>query len=172
MGFFLFYVVFFFITNFLLYFHKIGFTYDSVITYYKGSEENFIPPKSYIGLLEITHAHLFAMGILLVTLTHLLLFVPGKDLNKVVLSIFVLVGGLCDIFAGWLVLYVHPVFAYFKILSFLVLQGGIGFLIVMIFLALISSRKLSYRDEDLEKKFQAKRSVSEIATKLNKNVAA
>jgi thiamine biosynthesis lipoprotein ApbE len=147
MIFFVVYVVFFWLTSALLYFYHMDLTPASVIKYYRGSEEEFLPAKSYLGLLEVSHSHLFAMGILLVTLTHLLLFVPGTDGKKVFIAVLVLSGGLADIIAGWLVLYVHPLFAYFKIAAFLTLQSGILFLLFQILSALRSKQKLSYRSE-------------------------
>ena len=64
------------VTNALLYFNKMKLTPTSVVEYYRGSEERFTRPRTYQGLLEISHFHLFAMGILILTLTHLVLFVP------------------------------------------------------------------------------------------------
>jgi thiamine biosynthesis lipoprotein ApbE len=147
MAFFLLYVLLFWITNFLMYFYHMSLSPVSVIKYYRGSETDFIPSKSFIGLLEVTHSHLFAMAILLVTLTHLLLFVPGRDRVKVIVSVLVLGAGLSDILSGWLVLYVHPLFAYLKIVSFLVLQAGLGILICCLMMAVVFRRKLSYSDQ-------------------------
>ena len=70
------YVAGLWLTNALLYFNKMGLGYDSVVSYYRGSEELFLSPRSYQGLLEVSHFHLFAMGMLLLVLTHLVLFVP------------------------------------------------------------------------------------------------
>ena len=73
-------------TNALLYFAKMGLTTASVVEYYLGSEERFLSPRSYQGLLEVSHFHLFAMGMLLLVLTHLALFVPvfALVLSKIV----------------------------------------------------------------------------------------
>ena len=70
------YVAGLWLTNALLYFQKMDLTSASVTQYYLGSEEHFLQPRSYQGMLEVTHFHLFAMGLLLLTLTHLMLFVP------------------------------------------------------------------------------------------------
>src|SRR5690349_24795179 len=73
------YVALLWVTNALLYFGKMGLTAASVTDYYLGSEERFLQPRSYQGMLEISHFHLFAMGLLLLTLTHLMLFVPLRS---------------------------------------------------------------------------------------------
>ena len=70
---FLAYIALLWLSNGMMYFHKMGLTAESVRTYYLGSEENFTQPRSYQGLLEVAHFHLFAMGILVLTLTHLML---------------------------------------------------------------------------------------------------
>jgi len=56
------YIALLWLTNALLYFHKMDLTYRSVVEYYLGSEERFLQPKSYQGMLEISHFHFFAMS--------------------------------------------------------------------------------------------------------------
>jgi hypothetical protein len=75
------YVAGLWVTNTLLYFNKMSLSYTSVVEYYLGSEERFLQPRSYQGLLEVSHFHLFAMGMLLLVLTHLMLFVPVRYLK-------------------------------------------------------------------------------------------
>ena len=43
---------------------------------------SFREPRSYAGMLEVSHFHLFAMGMLLLVLTHLVLFVPIANRTK------------------------------------------------------------------------------------------
>ena len=118
------------VTNALLYFSKMSLSYASVVAYYLGSEERFLPPRSYQGLLEVSHFHLFAMGILLLVLTHLMLFVPIKNGTKAWLIAVPFLSGFLDEGSGWLVRFVHPGFAYLKIASFLLLQGSLAALII------------------------------------------
>ncbi|MCS5585650.1 MAG: hypothetical protein NZ777_19340, partial [Pseudomonadales bacterium] len=80
------YIALLWLTNGMMYFHKMGLTPESVITYYLGSEENFAQPRSYQGLLEVAHFHLFAMGILVLTLTHLMLMTRLPVALKIWLS--------------------------------------------------------------------------------------
>lgn len=120
--FFLLYVAFFWATNALLYFFKMGLTYKSVVDYYLGSEEKFLQPRSYQGLLEISHFHLFSMGILMLTLTHLLLFVPLRPKWKALWIVLSFSSAFADEAASWLIRFVHPGFAFLKIASFLTLQ--------------------------------------------------
>jgi hypothetical protein len=129
--FFLFYSLLFWLTNFGLYFLKMGLTYQSVVDYYQGSSQAFTQPKSLLGLLEISHFHLFAMGIFLVTLTHLLMFVPVSIPLKMVLIVAAFGSALCDEASSWLVRFVSPHFAYLKIAAFVMLQLSLLVIIVL-----------------------------------------
>jgi hypothetical protein len=119
------------LTNALLYFSKMGLTYVSVVEYYLGSEERFLSPRSYQGLLEVSHFHLFAMGMLLLVLTHLALFVPVSPRAKAALVVVPFASALLDEGAGWLVRFVAPGFAYLKIAGFLLLQGSLAALVLV-----------------------------------------
>ena len=123
------YVAALWLTNALLYFHKMGLTYASVVSYYRGNEELFLSPRSYQGLLEVSHFHLFAMGMLLLVLTHLMLFVPLRNHVKAWLIVLPFAAAALDEGAGWLVRFVHPAFAYAKIAGFLALQTSLAVLV-------------------------------------------
>lgn len=113
--------VFLWITN-ILFFLKIGFSYEAVVEYYRGSEESFRPPRSYLGLLEEAHFHFFSMAIVLVTLNHLFLFTGRANWEKLLVITASYASAFLDIAGGWLVRYAAAEFAYLKIGSFAVLQ--------------------------------------------------
>ena len=123
------YVAGLWVTNTLLYFSKMSLTADSVVGYYLGNEEQFLSPRSYQGLLEVSHFHLFAVGMLLLVLTHLMLFVPVRNAVKAWLIALPFASALLDEGAGWLVRFAHPGFAYAKIAGFLLLQTSLAVLI-------------------------------------------
>ena len=135
--------VFLWLTNLLLYM-KIGFNYQSIVDYYRGNEETFRPPKSYLGLLEEAHFHFFSMAIILITLNHLILFTPIKNSWKFILILSSFLSALGDIAGGWLIKYVSPYFAYFKLASVLVLQISLALLMILIVLYLYSNKKSGY----------------------------
>lgn len=145
--FFLLYVTVFWFTNALLYFQKMGLTYRSVVDYYLGSEEKFLQPRSYQGLLEISHFHLFSMGILMLTLTHLLLFVPLHPKWKAILICLSFSSAFLEEAASWLVRFVHPLFAYLKIVSFLALQGTLLIIGGCALFALLTKMPSAYTDD-------------------------
>lgn len=144
--FFLFYSFVFWATNVGLYLYKMGFTYDSVVSYYRGSEATFTQPRSVLGLLEVSHFHLFAMGIFLVTVTHLLLFVPISITTKFVLIVACFSSAFLDEVSGWLIRFWAPQFAYLKIASFLVLQLSLFLTLALTARALIKGQPSAYTD--------------------------
>ena len=138
------------VTNALLYFAKMDLRPASVVEYYLGSEERFLAPKSFQGLLEVSHFHLFAMGMLLLVLTHLMLFVPLRSSWKLWLIVVPFVSALLDEGAGWLVRFAHPAFAYLKIAGFLLLQGSLAVLVVVSLWAVLRGSSESYTGFDEE----------------------
>jgi len=118
------------ITNFFLYFSKMNLTPQSVVTYYRGSETDFVVARTFQSLLEVTHFHLPMMAIVVLLLTHLLIFAPFKDQTKVIFIVISFVSGFLNEAASWLVRFVSPSFALLKIGSFLTFQGILAFLIL------------------------------------------
>jgi hypothetical protein len=134
------YIALFWVSNGLMYFHKMGLTAESVVAYYLGSEEQFTQPKSYQSLLEVTHFHLFSMGILVLTLTHLLLFTALPPSLKLWLTGATFLSAVADELGGWLVRFAHPLFAYFKIGAFLALEISLAALLGFTVASLLAQR--------------------------------
>ena len=134
------YIALLWLSNGLMYFHHMNLTSDSVITYYLGSEALFTQPRSYQGMLEVSHFHLFSMGMLIVTLTHLMLMTDFSVRLKIWLSSLTYLSALADEAGGWLVRFVHPLFAYFKIAAFLMLELSLVALLFVVIFSLIQAR--------------------------------
>ena len=134
------YIALLWFSNGLMYFHHMNLTPDSVITYYLGSEVLFTQPRSYQGMLEVSHFHLFSMGMLIVTLTHLMLMTDFSVRLKIWLSSLTYLSALADEAGGWLVRFVHPLFAYFKIAAFLMLELSLAALLFVVIFSLIQAR--------------------------------
>jgi hypothetical protein len=119
------------LTNCLLYFSKMTLAPSSVVAYYLGDEATYQPARTYQGLLEVTHFHLFAMGMLLLVLTHLMLFVPVRSSWKVVLISIPFLAAALDEGGSWLVRFGSPDFAIVKVAGFLLLQASLAALIIV-----------------------------------------
>jgi hypothetical protein len=118
-------------TNALLYFNKMSLSPASVAAYYLGDEASYQPARTYQGLLEVSHFHLFAMGMLLLVMTHLMLFIPVKSSWKVWLIAVPFLSAFLDEGGSWLVRYGGAHFAIVKIAGFLLLQGSLAVLIIV-----------------------------------------
>ena len=139
------YVAGLWLTNALLYFNKMSLSYASVVEYYLGNEDRFLPARSYQGMLEVSHFHLFAMGMLLLVLTHLVLFVPIANRTKLVLIVTPFLSAALDEGASWAVRFVSPLFAYAKIAGFLLLQTSLGALVVISLWSVLRGTSANYR---------------------------
>ena len=94
----------------------------------------------------MAHFHLFAMGMLLLVLTHLMLFVPLPGRTKAWLITLPFAAALLDEGSGWLVRFLHPAFAWLKIAGFLLLQGSLGALVVLSLWTVLSGSQSNYDD--------------------------
>jgi len=142
---FLVFVALLWVSNALLYFSKMTLNPASVVAYYLGNEATFTQPRSYQGLLEITHFHLFAMGILVLTMAHLLLFVPMPNGQKALVVSVAFVAALADEAAGWLVRFVSPLFAPLKVAAFVTLEVVLAFMTGAVLWAIFTAQPNDYR---------------------------
>jgi len=135
------YIALLWVSNGMMYFHKMSLNPDSVIAYYLGSEEDFTQPRSYQSLLEVAHFHLFAMGMLVLTLTHLMLMTSLSVSVKICLSGLTYLSALANEAGGWLVRFVHPDFAWFKIGAFVLLELSLALLVIVVSASLFAARR-------------------------------
>lgn len=120
----------FWATNAGLYFSKMSLSPASVVSYYCGSEADFTPARSYGSMLEVTHSHLAMMAMVLLFLTHLVIFVPAPRGAKVAFIVVTFLSALTGEAAGWLVRFVSPGFAILKVVGFVSLQLTMASLIL------------------------------------------
>jgi hypothetical protein len=121
------------------------FSYASIVAHYAGSEETFAQPRSYKVLLEVSHFHLFAMGILILTMTHLVLFAPISIRTKTWLVVVSFVSAFLDETSSWLIRYTHPGFAYAKMAGFIGLQASLAAMIGIVGWAVVATPPNAYR---------------------------
>ena len=148
--FFLVYVLLFWVTNWILYFQKMDLSPGSVVTYFRGDPEVEFgrPPRPLGALAETSHFHLFAMGVLVMTLTHLVLFLPVSFRVKAALTLVTFLSALCNEGSNWLVRFVHPGFAWLKIASFLTLQISLLGLLIALVVGVARPARNDYTDHD------------------------
>ncbi|MDZ7362444.1 MAG: hypothetical protein ONB46_17230 [candidate division KSB1 bacterium] len=136
----LFFLFGFWVTNFAMYFAKMNLTPQSVIDYYLGSEADFRLPRTYQAMLEVAHMHLPMMAMVILVLTHLLVFSNFQHRTKVAFIVVAFLSALLHEAAGWLVRFVHPMFAWLKVTMFVTMQGTLAFLMVTLLLFLVQDK--------------------------------
>lgn len=117
------------LTGFAMYFQRMGLSPDSVRAYYLGTPDGFSNPRSYASMLETAHAHLPMMALVLLLLTHLVIFAPFSDRAKARIAWAAFGTALLEEGSGWLVRFVHPGLAPLRVISFLAFQAVLGGLI-------------------------------------------
>ncbi len=127
----------FWVTNLAMYFSRMDLTSSSVAAYYNGSEVDFRPPRSLGVMLETAHMHLPMMALLLLVLTHLLIFVPLPRPAKTGFMVAAFVAAVAEEGGGFLVRFVSPALAPVKVVGFLGLQGVLAFLLAALGLHLV-----------------------------------
>jgi len=119
-------------TNAAMYLKRMSLAPASVQAYYLGSAEEFTQPRSAASLLEVSHAHLATMGVMMLLLTHLAIFAPWEERSKRWVIGLGFGSALLGEASGWLVRFVSPSFAVLKIACFLTLQSVLALLIAVL----------------------------------------
>ncbi|MFN3814385.1 MAG: hypothetical protein ACK4SM_07170 [Aquificaceae bacterium] len=118
--------------NFFLFLSKIGFGLQELKDYYLGNPNLFTRPKTFEGLFKTFYPHIISMALLSLTAAH---FLPKWRL-AVGISLFLL--SFFDNLLGFLIRFVSPNFAVFKLFSFLSLE----LFLLYICYVLLSSKKV------------------------------
>jgi hypothetical protein len=113
----------FWVTGWAMYFQRMDLRPSSVVDYYNGNEAEFRNPQSASSMTETLHIHMAMMSVVLLLLTHLVIFIPMPQRTKVWLITGTFASALAEEGGGWLVRFVSPSFASVKILGLLGLQG-------------------------------------------------
>jgi len=119
----------FWVSNVALYFAHMNLDPASVVAYYRGDEARFMAPRSAESMLEVTHMHLPMFALVLLLLTHLVLFAPMRSATKTALIVASFGSALLMEAAGWLTRFVHPGFSWLKVIAFVAFQAVLGVLI-------------------------------------------
>ena len=127
------------LTNGFMYFSRMNLKPSSVKAYYLGSAEEYSQPRSAASMLEVTHTHLPIMAIIILMLTHLMIFAPYSEQTKRWFISTVFLMAFAGEGSGWLVRFVHPGFAWLKVFCFVLLEAALGLLIIGLAVFLLKS---------------------------------
>jgi len=139
----------FWVSNMALYFMHMDLDPASVVAWYRGDEARFMSPRSAESMLEVTHMHLPMFALVLLLLTHLVIFAPLRNALRTTLIVTAFGSALLMEAAGWLTRFAHPAFAWLKVASFVTFQLVLAGLLVGLgaFLARASRGPRSGRDQ-------------------------
>jgi len=118
----------------MLFEHKIGFSYNSVLEYYIGNEDKFIPAQSASGILKIVLPHVFVFGLFAMVLLHFLVFTEFKAKKAFLILIYAtFIATFLEIFAPFMIVSGWSFFAYIKLFSFFIFLALILFTLWLLF---------------------------------------
>lgn len=107
------------LSAYMLFDFKIGFDYESVVNYYIGNEERFIPAKSAGGILKLVLPHIFVFGLFAMVLLHFLVFTKLRYKKSTLTLIYLtFITALLEIAAPFMIISGFKLFAYIKLFSF------------------------------------------------------
>ncbi len=126
------------VSAFMLFEHKIGFSYQSVVDYYLGNEEKFMIAKSFSGVLKLILPHIFVFGLLSMVLLHFLVFTNLRYKKSTLVLIYLtFFTAFTEIFSPFLIISGLEFFAYLKLLSFFIFSFLILYISWLLFNSII-----------------------------------
>lgn len=124
------------LSGIMIFEHKIGFDSKSIINYYLGDEELFIPAKSVSGVLKIVLPHIFVFGLFSMVILHFVVFTKQKERTKILIYL-TFISAFLEIFTPLMILGGFESFAYLKLFSFILFEILILYLLYLLFFSIV-----------------------------------
>lgn len=146
-GFFLLFAIMLWVSNLLMFMAQLSFDPAKIAEHYLGVKTEFAEPmkRPYKVMLQVTHGHILGVGLMVLTLAHMVLFVPGRATWKLPLISLTFLSAIANEGSSWLIRYYGAGWAKFKIAMFCLFQLCLGTVIVLIALALVLGWRNAYR---------------------------
>ena len=106
------------VINLFLFKEKLGFSPESVKEYYLGNPNKFVKPKSFEGLVKVTHPHMLSIPAFYFALGHFFLFTSYKKKGLIIILLLSL--PLFESLSGFFIRYIHPDFSLIKVITFFI----------------------------------------------------
>ncbi len=119
------------LTGIWLFVEKYGLSVESITEYILGNEEKFIKPKSLLGLLEVIVPHMFVIPLFIFVVSHFLYYLPVSR-NIFLFSLIVFISGILETVSTVFILKYGLIFSYIKLISLIVFEIGIFFILFRI----------------------------------------
>lgn len=107
---------------FMIFFTKVGFSFEGVSHYYLGNELEFIEAKTISGLLKVVYPHTFSIGLFAMILLHFVYFTSyrkSKNFNRLILLTYLSIS--LEVFSPFFLLLGVSIFAGIKLISFVLM---------------------------------------------------
>lgn len=139
LAFFLVFAVMLWVSNLLMFLAHLSFDPAKIAEHYLGVETEFAPAvkRPYEVMLQVTHGHILAIGLMLLTLTHMVIFVPGRASWKIPLVCLTFLSAMANEASGWLIRYHGAGWAKAKIAMFGLFQICLAVVILLLLLTII-----------------------------------
>lgn len=125
-------------SSILLFQDKIGFSIQSILSYYRGNEYKFISVKTESSLFEIILPHIFAFGLFLMVILHFFIFTEYKNQKQIKFLIyFVFIMAALELSSPFFIINGVCFFAYIKIFSFVGFQLSLLYLFLLLFISIV-----------------------------------
>jgi len=115
---------------------RMGFSPQSIATYYRGGESEMSFPKTFWQLTEVSHFHLFTIPVVALILSHLLYGTTASTRARIGLTSVIYTGALLDVIGPWAVRYGSGTCAYLLLLGWVLLAVGLSATVVFTLLAM------------------------------------
>jgi len=120
---------------------KIGFSPLGIMEYYNGNEEKFIPAKSFSGILKTALSHIFVFGLFIMVLLHFIVFTGYKNRAQTRWIIYLTFStALIELSCAFFILSGYIFFAYLKVLSFVLFEFLILYIIWLLLMSIFYKR--------------------------------
>lgn len=141
------YVALYVVTAALMFFDRMGLDPSTVAAYYLGDVDSEFgrPARPYSAMIQDAHMHMFATGLLVLLLTHLLLFVPLANGLKFWLTVVTYGATLMNEACNWLVRFVSAKLAILKVISFLAMEVSLTVLCLIMVIYVARPSKNAYK---------------------------
>lgn len=105
----------------MLFYEKLGFTQESIYTYYTGG--HYMASKTHTGILKLILPHIFAFGLFSMVILHFLVFTQQRYKKQTkFLVYFTFLSAVLELGSPFLIINYGEFFTFMKIISFVLFE--------------------------------------------------
>lgn len=137
-GYFLLFSVLLLLSGTLIFAEKIGFSHESIQSYYLVNTTSFSSAKTFDGLLKIIVPHIFAFGLFVMVILHFLIFTNKRDTKEVQFLIYSsFITAFLELFSPFFIIFGVDFFIFIKLISYFLFNFVILYTLFILFKSII-----------------------------------